>query len=101
MASLAAVVFAATRVGATAVIPCGAPILAATLAMAGSPVVLTTIVASACSSAITIPIVAIVVVATAVVATQRLVVDVLHLLTYLHEVVNGIHGGAVVVASSL
>ena len=94
-------VSAATRVVATAVIPCGAPILAATLAMARSPVVLITIVASACGLAITIPIVATVVVATTVVATRWLVVNVFHLLTYLHKVVDGVHGGAVVVASSL
>ena len=102
--SLAAMVFAAARVFATAVIPCGAPILAATLAIAGLPVVLTTIVTSACVLVIAILIVATVVVATAVVATRSvlwLVADMLHLLTNFHKIVDGVHGGAVVVASSL
>ena len=75
--------------------------MASTLAIAGSPVVLTTIVASACGTTITVSIVATGVVATAAVATQRLVVDTFHLLSYLHEIVDGIHGCAVVVASSL
>ena len=72
--------------------------MALTLAIAGSPVVLTTIVASACGTTITVSIVATVVVATAAVATRRLVIDILHLLSYLHEIVDGIHGCAVVVA---
>ena len=106
---IVATVVVATWVVATVVVPQRTPVLAATLAIAVPLlmlVVLTTTVTPACASAIVaIPNNAAAFVATAVgepcVATWRPCVHMFHLLTYLHEVIDGVHGGAGIVASCL